>query len=195
MTRLHVRVLSGAVLALGFTPLAALAQQKIAYVDLQKALTLTDEGKAAKDRLKRDFEAKQKKLDQAQEELKKKKDAFDKQSQLWTEDKRREEQTDLQRKLEEATKMWQDMQRELSEAEQRETNQIFQKMEVIVHDIAESEGITAVFNQSSQGLPILVYAPESMDLTPELVRKYNDRYPVKRSGGSAGGGKSSSQSK
>jgi outer membrane protein len=174
----------------------AVAETKIGYVDLQKALTLTDEGKAAKDRLKRDFDVKQKKLDAAQEDLKKERDTYDKQNQLWTEDKRREKQMDLERKIQEATKMWQEMQRDLSEAEQKETGSIFQKMEVIIHDIAESEGFTHVFDRGRGGL---IYAPESMDLTAELVRKYNERYattPAKKgAGGSTPAPKGNTSSK
>jgi len=46
------------------------AQQKIGYVDMARALNDVDDGKAAKARLKSDFEGKQKKLDQMQTELK-----------------------------------------------------------------------------------------------------------------------------
>src|SRR5437879_5675620 len=57
----------------------ARAEQKIAYVDLQRALEETDEGKKAKAKLKADFEKKQKELDARQDELKKIKQELDKQ--------------------------------------------------------------------------------------------------------------------
>ena len=168
---------------------ASASDVKIGYVDLQKALTLTDEGKAAKDRLKKDFDAKQKKLDVAQEELKKKKESFDKQSALMSEDKRHEMELELQQDFAKATQTWQQMQKDLSDAEAKETNAIFQKMEVIIHEIAESQSFTHVFDRKQAGV---IYAPESMDLTNELVRKYNERYGAKKgTSGGTGGGKSS----
>src|SRR5690348_13938167 len=60
----------------------ARAEQKIAYVDLQRALEETEEGKHAKAKLKTDFEKKQKELDARQEELKKMKADLDKQSSI-----------------------------------------------------------------------------------------------------------------
>jgi outer membrane protein len=193
MTTSSFRILPWLLAGLLLGSPALASEIKIGYVDLQKALTLTDEGRIAKERLKKDFDVKQKKLDQAQEELKKEKEAFDKQSQLWTEDKRREEEQTLQKKFQEATVMWQQMQKDLSDAEAKETSQIFQKMEVIIHDMAEAEGFTHVFDRKQAGL---IYAPESMDLTPELVRKYNERYSAKKTNSGGGsGGKSSSQTK
>ena len=49
----------------------ALAQNKFAYVDMQRALDQIDEGKAIKAELKGEFDRKQAELDKKQEELKK----------------------------------------------------------------------------------------------------------------------------
>lgn len=175
------RVLAGLlVTVLALT--ARAAEIRIGYVDLQKALTQTDDGKTAKDKLQREFSAKQKKLDQAQEELKSEKERLDKQGPLWTDEKRREFQSTLERKFMETTQLWQQMQKELSEAEAKATGEIFMKMEVIIREIAETEGFTHVFDRKQSGL---IFAPESMDLTPQLVRKFNDRYPAKKAAGSA----------
>ena len=64
----------------GVAARAAQAQEKIAFVDLQRALEETKDGQAAKNRLKSDFDQKQKELDAKQEELKKMKEDFDKKS-------------------------------------------------------------------------------------------------------------------
>ena len=69
-----------ALLGIGALPRAARAEQKIAYVDLQRALEETEEGKKAKTKLKTDFEKKQHELDARQEELKKMKQDLDKQA-------------------------------------------------------------------------------------------------------------------
>jgi len=48
----------------------------------------------------------------------------------------------------------------------------------IVRGIAEAEGFTFVLDRNESGL---IYAPDSLDITNEVVRKYNAKY-------AAGGG-------
>jgi outer membrane protein len=145
----------------------------MAYVDLQRALLEVDEGKNAKVKLKGEFEKKQKVLDGEQESLKKDKDELDKRAMAMSEDARRTKEGELQQKLMEVTNHWQSMQKELQEKERGLTSAIFQKMEGVIADIATAEGLTFVFDRSAG----LVYAPTSLDLTNELVRKYNVKYP------------------
>src|SRR5262245_43109153 len=79
-------------------PLAARADEpKIAYVDMQQVLNNVEEGRAAKDRLKKEFESKQKKLDALQNELKGKKDEFDKKAAMMKDDVRQQKQEELQK--------------------------------------------------------------------------------------------------
>src|SRR5919201_43388 len=77
----------------------ARADQKIAYVDLQRALEETEEGKRAKAKLKSDFDKKQKELDARQEELKKMKSDLDKQAPILKPDALQKKQQELQEKL------------------------------------------------------------------------------------------------
>ena len=79
--------------------LAFASDVRIGYVDLQKALIETKEGKAAKDRLQRDFSVKQKQLDQAQEEIKRDEEKLKKQSDVLSEPQKRDlqERGNLQR--------------------------------------------------------------------------------------------------
>src|SRR5688572_31564274 len=67
---------------LGYAPRSAAAEGKMAFVDLQRALEETEDGKKAKAKLKSDFDRKQKELDEKQEELKKMKEALDKKASL-----------------------------------------------------------------------------------------------------------------
>src|SRR4051812_44361216 len=93
--------LTGLALATPFVALeqVARAEQKIAYVDLQRALEETEEGKRAKAKLKSDFEKKQKELDARQEELKKMKADLDKQSNILKPEALQQKQQELQGKL------------------------------------------------------------------------------------------------
>lgn len=154
---------------------SANAQGKFAYVDMQRALSEIEEGKAAKAKLKRQFEDKQKELDQKQEELKRENASLEAQARdgVLKEDRLREKRADLERKLMEVTRYWQESQKTLSEEERRLTQEIFAKMASIIGGIAQAEGFTFVFDKNESGL---LYAPPELEVTNELIRKYNAKY-------------------
>lgn len=169
------RALLVSIALLAATAQVAQAEQKFAYVDLQRALLECDEGKSAKAKLKNEFDKKQKLLDEQQESLKKEKEELDRRAMAMSDEARRQKEGELQSKLMQVTGMWQGMQKELAESERGFTAGIFQKMEGLIAEIAEAQGITFVMDRNAG----LVYAPPSLDLTNELVRRFNDKYPVK----------------
>src|SRR4051794_2547301 len=73
---------------------------KLGYVDLQRALYETEDGRKAKAQLKKVFDQKQKELDEQQEDFKKVKEDLDKKRSLMAPDKVREKETELQTKFE-----------------------------------------------------------------------------------------------
>lgn len=154
-------------------PAAALAEPKFGYVDLQRALNEVDEGKGAKASLKKEFDQKQKMLDEKQEELKRFKADFDKQSVVMADEAKKEKQGELDRKFIEVQGLYVQLQKELTEKEREMTRGIFDRMGAIIREIAEAESFTMVFEKSDSGL---LYAPVSLDLTNELIRKYNAKY-------------------
>jgi len=158
-------------LALAAAPAPARAQQKIAYVDLQRALNEVDEGKAAKEALKREFDQKQKLLDGKKQEFDKLRADLEKQGVVMSDEARRERQTELERKQIELQGLFVQLQKELSDREREATRGIFDKMHAIVREIADQEGVSMVVTAEA-----LVYAAPALDLTNELVRKYNARH-------------------
>ncbi|BDG08339.1 OmpH family outer membrane protein [Anaeromyxobacter paludicola] len=151
----------------------AAADVKIGFVDLQRALNEVEDGKAAKAQLKREFDQKQKTLDEKQEELKRLKADYDKQQVVMSDTAKREKQAEFDRKLADVQGTYVNLQKELSEREREMTRGIFEKMNAIIREMAESEGFTMVFEKTDSGL---IYAPPQYDLTNELVRKYNARH-------------------
>ena len=150
----------------------AAAQGKIAYVDFQRALNEVDEGKAAQSSLKRDFEEKQKQLDKDKTDIDRMQAEFEKQSAVLSEEAKRDKAIEIQKRMAEAQGKLMGFQKELAEREQAVTRAIGEKMRAIVHEIAASEGVDFVFDKNAG----LVVAPASLDLTNELVRKYNARH-------------------
>jgi len=161
-----------AALALGALPVHARpAEGRIAFVDLQRALNSVEEGKIAKENLKREFDQKQKLLDDKKNEFDRLRQDFEKQAVVMSDDARKQKQAELERKGMELQSFFVQLQKELSEREREATRGIFDKMHALVREIAEQEGVSAVV-----GAEALVYADPSLDLTNELVRKYNARH-------------------
>jgi len=160
--------------ALALAPAAASAEQKIGYVDLQRALNEVEEGKAAKALLKKDFDEKQKHLDGKKTEFDKLQADFEKQAMVMSEQARKDKGQDLERRARELQALFVNLQKDLSERERDATRGIFDKMAQIVGEIAEADGFAIVLEKNAG----LVYAPASLDLTNELIRKYNARYPL-----------------
>jgi outer membrane protein len=150
-------------------PSIALAESKYAFVDLQRALEETEDGKKAKAKLKADFDRKQKELDEKQEDLKKMKEAFDKKAQLMKPEALQKEQKELQDRFIELQNIYARLQKDLAQKEQEATRGIFGKLQSVVGKIAEREKFAMVLEKNAA----VVWGQPSLDITNEVIRMYN----------------------
>jgi len=157
----------------------ARAEIKIGYVDLQKALNDTDDGKRAKSRLKGIFDRKQKELDAKQNELKRMKEDLDKQRTILDAKAIAAKERDLQEKFVGLQQIYLKHQKDLSEEEGKLTRSIFKRMQTIIASIAQAEGLSFVFEKTESSI---LWAKSEFDLTGQVVRRYN-------AGEGKGGGK------
>ena len=172
MSSRRLMVAMAALIPLTFSA-AAHAQTKIGYVNFQKALGELEEAKAARARLEGIKEQKQKDLDKAQDALKKDKDTFDKQASTMTEQARNQKAEDLQKRFIDLQQNFEKGRAELAQKENEEFQPIVNKMRGIITTIAQKEGFTMVFDAGG-----IAYAPDSLDLTSQLVRTYNEQNKV-----------------
>jgi outer membrane protein len=165
-------------IALAAAP-AARAEFKLGYVDFQRALRETDEGKAATATLKRDFDEKQKVLTTRSEKVKRLQEDLQRQGALLTPEAKMAKGAELERKMMEAQELYMKLQQELSVKERDAMRPLNDKMMVLAREIAQADGFTVIVDRAESGL---VYAPDSLDLTNELIRKFNARFPVGKAG-------------
>ena len=170
--KLHITLATVLGIALLARPAAA-ADVKLGSVDLQRALNEVDEGKAAKALLKKDFEEKQKQLDAGKNDFEKARADFEKQQVVMSDQAKRDKASELDRRAMELQSTYQKLQQDLMKREQEMTGGIFQKMSDIVREMAEADGLTLVLERNAG----VVYALPALDLTNELIRKYNARHP------------------
>jgi len=159
---------------LAFSLLAAVpalaAEAKLGYVDLQKALNLSESGKAAKEKIQKKVKEHEGAIDARQKELKKLKDELEKQALLLSDEARGAKERDYQQKLKEFQRYTKDIQEELQQKDADFTRQILEELFTVIKGIGEKEGYTMIFEQSESSL---LYADDKIDLTDKVIKSYD----------------------
>ena len=175
---------------------SALAEElKIGYVDLQRAIAETEDGRKAKAQLKKEFDQKQKELNEQQDDVRKGAEDLEKKRTLLPADKVREKEAELQSKMQKIQQTYLRHQQDLSEKEQQLLGKITERMYRIINKISTSENFSMVLDKGA-----VAYAKPYLDLTNELIRRYNSgegaepggapgKSPAAAAGGAAGGTK------
>lgn len=145
-------------------------EAKLGYVDLQRALNLSEAGKAAKEKIQKKVKEHEGAIDARQKELKKIKDELEKQALLLSEEARSAKERDYQQKLKEFQRYTKDIQEELQQQDADFTRQILEDLFKVIKQIGEKEGYTMIFEQSESSL---LYADDKVDLTDRLIKAYD----------------------
>jgi len=184
-------VIALSISVLGLSAPAIGQQVRVGFVDLQRALNETQEGAAAKTRLKRMFNKRQQELDKMQKRLKRMETDLQKQKGVLSEDAFAKRVETYREAFVELQSKYVQYQRDLTERETKETGRILKRMQSILAEIGERDNYTAVMEVNEGGV---FYYRSALDLTNELIRLYDQRHP---SGGGKGGkgGKAKGKSK
>jgi len=175
MKKIAVMVVAAAfVLAIVCGAVAKVAQAetagsvKIGYVDMNRALNEVNEGKAAKAKLEADGQAKKKKLEIMQAELKKMKDDLDKQSLILSKDALAEKQAQFQQKFVDFQRTTMEFEKEFAEKEANFIKPISEKLQRVIQDIGSKGGYTVIMPRA-----MALYALPGSDITSEVISTYN----------------------
>lgn len=151
------------------TPALA-ADNKIGYVDLQKALNTSEAGKAAKERISKKVKEYEGTIDTRQKEIKKLKEELEKQAMLLSEDARGAKERDYQQKVKEFQRFTKDIQEELQQKDADFTKQILEELFKVIKEVGEKEGYTLVLEQSESSI---LYADEKVNLTDKVIKAFD----------------------
>jgi outer membrane protein len=159
-----------AVLSLALPVAASAADMKVAYVDLQRVLLEVDDGKAAKSRLQKWLDDRQKEIDKEQEALRKEKETLDKQASAMSPDTKAQKEGELQRKVMTLAQKWEKSRAEAANKERQEMEPIIGKIDEVIASIAERDDIAFVLEKRDSGI---VFARAQYDISNEVIRAYN----------------------
>ncbi len=151
-----------------------LSHPRLAYLDTQRALQVCEEGRAAKARLKGEHDGQQRRLDEAQEGLKRDQAALVRQERdgALPPGELTARRSALEQRSAELTQEFKDAQARLSAEEKRLTREIFDKMAAVAREIAQADGYLLVFDKTESGL---LFAEGALDITSEVVRRLDAR--------------------
>lgn len=146
------------------------AEQKIGYVNLQKALNECQAGMKAKDDLKEDAQKREEELNKKQEELKKFKEEIDKKSAVWNKETKDAKEKEFKAKSSEFQKKFMEYGEDLNKRKQETEARIIKELRETVEELAKKKGYTFVFERSVGGLLV---APKDADMTDEVIKSYD----------------------
>lgn len=157
---------------------------KVGVINLQAAITGTAEGKQAGAELQSQFAPRQTELQDLQKKIE------DDQNRLRTGQTTLsdDEQARLNREYNILTRTLQrksqEAQDDFNDAQQEIVNRIGRKMVDILDKYSKENGYAVILDSSSQQTPIL-YEANQVDVTQDIVRLYDQAYPVKAAASSA----------
>jgi outer membrane protein len=166
-------VLLGALaVAAGLATATPAAAQRIAVVDMQKALNDCADGRRAKDEVKRKFESAQESLRREREALDRAREDYDKRALVLREEERRNLERSLENRTLEFKRKYEDFQRDLKAKDAELTAGIVEQLYKITQEYARERQYDLVLEASSGGI---LYAQPAMDITAEIVKRKDRR--------------------
>jgi outer membrane protein len=150
---------------------------KIGYVDLQKVLDESSEGKRVKEEMNKDIEGKKKELEKMQAELKGLQEDYQKSNKLLKPEAQKEKEDLIRGKEKELQRSISDFREEVKRKEQAYSDQIIKEIVEVVKKLGEKEKYTIILEKNFSSV---VYAAQNIDLTSAVLQEYNQSKQAKR---------------
>ena len=173
--------LIGLVVAAGLIRPALAEEVKLGFVDLRRALYESEDGRKARNSLRKVFDQKQKELDEQQDEVKKAIEDLNKKKALLPADTVRQKQYELQERVDKVQQTYMRYQQDLAAKDEEATQPIVGRLQRIIAKLAAAKNLTVICDKK-QGV---VFVKPHLDLTPDLTDEVIRRYDAGEEKGSA----------
>lgn len=148
------------------------ADLKIGYIDLQKAINQSAEGKSAKEQISQKVQAYEGQVEQRKLALQKAKEELDKQALLLSDDARAAKERDYQQQIKDYQRFAKDIQEELQQTDVDLTRKILVEVLKVAEELGAKENFTVILEKTESSL---VYVDPAIDLTERVVKLYNSK--------------------
>ena len=157
----------------------AAAQGKIGVINMQEAMLNTAEGKKAFADLTKKYQPRQQELQRLQQEIQAINDQLSKQSATLSDEEQRRLNRDLEDKQKLLKRSSEDAQADYNVDRDEAVRRIGQKMVRIISEYAQQSGYALIVDGAQ--IPIYYAAPD-LDVTQEIVKRYDVANPVADAG-------------
>jgi outer membrane protein len=163
------------ILAILLSGSQVVAAEKTGFVDVREVMMKSDAGKKASDDFKKLYEKDRTKIQEKEAELKKLKDALEKQRAILTEAAMKEKETAYQKIFRDYQLLLKDSNEELQAREQEISKKLIPEILKMVHAIGERDKYTLIIEVGT----VLYYA-KGNDLTARVTEELNKTYKQKK---------------
>ncbi len=162
----------GLLVVFAFSSIALASAPKLGYVDMQKAITMTSAGKAAKTKLEKAFKKKQAELKKKEADLKKMSKDLEKKALVLSDDVKLKKQQALQEEMLRYRELVGKSQLSIQKKERELTMPIIKKLKSVMGEIAKADGYTMILEKSEQSV---LWAEDSANLTDKIVKAFEKK--------------------
>ena len=144
---------------------------KIGIVDIQRIMSASDQGKAAKAQIKEKSDKMTQTLKQKGAEIEELKKQFERESMVMGKEKREEKEREFRIKLNDLKSLEKRYRGELQAIEKKLAGEMRKAVYALVEEIGKKEGYLLIINNFD-----VLYSPGSIDITDQLIKELNARY-------------------
>jgi outer membrane protein len=167
-----------AVRAQGTAAAGSASTGKIGVINVRQAIVSTGEGKQASAELQSQFSSRQNELEGLNKQVRDVQQRLQNGLTTLSDEEKQRLQVQGQRLAAQLERKQNEMQEDVNAAQADVVDRIGRKMMDVLDRYARENGYVAVLDSSAQNSPIL-YASNNIDLTQELIKLYDQAYPVK----------------
>ena len=168
----NIYLIAGFALLLFVMSNNAFAADKIGFVNIPEIIKNSNAGQKAATEFKTLAEKKSAPVKSLENELRKMKDALDKQGSMMSDSARRDKEATFQKKTRDYQLMVQDINDELQKRDKEIFEKIMPGIIKAIHNIAEKEKYVAIFFVGSPNTPVAYYSKEN-DITGKVIDEFN----------------------
>jgi len=195
---MKIRFIAGLALMALLAAVPVRAENKFAYVDVQRALNECEAGKTAKGEFRNRVQVAEGKLQRDQNEIQTLKDELEKKGMLMNVDQRQKLQDEYVAKAKNFERTYKDTKDDLERKDNEVTQRIVHDLAEVIRDLGEKNGYTMVMEKGS-----ILWGAPGIDITDQVIRAYNSTHvrpgtlgssgsergaPMASGGGGGGGG-------
>jgi outer membrane protein len=151
---------------------------KVGVINVRQAIVSTAEGKQASGELQSQFASRQNELEALNKQVNDVRQRLQAGQTTLSDEEKQRLSVQGQRLAAQLERKQNEMQEDVNAAQADVVDRIGRKMMDVLDRYSRENGFVAVFDSSAQNSPIL-YASSNIDLTQEVIKLYDQAYPVK----------------